>query len=85
MTEISDIFSDNCTDTVYAGENKQRLTRRNYYGQPFVPGYAPKCDDPQTCELIVELTNRLADLEDLLEANPESKKEGAMIIERKSH
>lgn len=45
----------------------ERLTKRNYYGTPYVPGYAPVCDDPRTCELIVLLTERLAQLEDLLD------------------
>lgn len=44
-----------------------RLTKRNFLGNYYVPGYAPFCDDPKTCELIVILTNRLADMEDLLE------------------
>ena len=45
----------------------RRITKRNHYGKAFVPGYAPRCDDPKTCELIVKLTNRLAAFEDLLE------------------
>ena len=45
----------------------KRLTQRNYGGMDFVPGYAPKCDDPPTCEMIVKVVNRLAVLEDLLE------------------
>lgn len=57
-----------------------RLTKRNFNGMIYVPGYAPRCDDPKTCELIVVLVNRLAALEDLFEkygqavyniANPE--------------
>ena len=44
-----------------------RLTQRNFNGMAYVPGYAPRCDDPKTCELIVLLTNCLAALEDLLE------------------
>ncbi len=44
----------------------KRLTQRNFNGMPYVPGYAPRCDDPKTCELIVLLTNRLAALEDML-------------------
>ena len=44
-----------------------RLTQRNYNGMVFVPGYAPRCDDPKTCELIVKMANWLAALEDLLE------------------
>lgn len=47
-----------------------RLTQRNYYGKAFVPGYAPKCEDKQTCELLVKVTERLAFLEDMLE-NPD--------------
>ena len=42
----------------------ERITKRNYYGKAYVPGYAPKCDDPKTCELIVLLVERLAELED---------------------
>lgn len=45
----------------------KRLTQRNYGGMVFIPGYAPKCDDPHTCEMIVKVVNRLAELEDLLE------------------
>ena len=45
----------------------KRLTQKNYGGMVFVPGYAPKCDDPPTCEMIVKVVNRLAILEDLLE------------------
>ena len=45
----------------------KRLTQRNYGGMVFVPGYAPKCDDPPTCEMIVKVVNRLAELEDSLE------------------
>ena len=45
----------------------KRLTQKNYGGMVFVPGYAPKCDDPPTCEMIVKVVNRLAALEDLLE------------------
>lgn len=45
----------------------KRLTQRNYGGMVFVPGYAPKCDDPPTCEMIVRVVNQLAALEDLLE------------------
>ena len=44
----------------------ERITKRNYLGKPYVPGYAPKCDDPKTCELIVLLTERLAELEDMI-------------------
>ena len=44
-----------------------RLTQRNFNGITYVPGYAPRCDDPKTCELIVKLTNQLAAFEDLLE------------------
>ena len=33
----------------------------------YVPGYAPKCRDPATCEMIVKVVNALAALEDLLE------------------
>ena len=42
----------------------KRMTQRNYYGMPFVPGYAPQCRDPATCELIVKLTERVAFFED---------------------
>lgn len=42
----------------------ERLTKRNYYGTPYVPGYAPVCSDPSTCELIMLLVTRLAELED---------------------
>lgn len=45
----------------------KRLTQRNSNGMAFVPGYAPKCDDPKTCELIVKLTSWVAAFEDLLE------------------
>ena len=45
----------------------QRLTRRNYFGKAFVPGYAPKISDAATCELLCKVTERLAALEDLLE------------------
>lgn len=45
----------------------KRLTQRNYGGMVFIPGYAPKCDDPSTCEMIVKVVNRLAEIEDLLE------------------
>lgn len=44
-----------------------RLTHRNYTGMVFVPGYAPKCADPPTCELMVKITNRLALYEDIFE------------------
>lgn len=44
----------------------ERITKRNYYGKAYVPGYAPKCDDPKTCELIVLLVERLAELEDVI-------------------
>lgn len=44
-----------------------RLTQRNRNGIVYVPGYAPRCDDPKTCELIVVLVNHLAAYEDLLE------------------
>ena len=43
-----------------------RLTHRNYNGMVYVPGYAPRCDDPKTCELIVLLANRLSELEDMI-------------------
>ena len=42
-----------------------RLTKRNYYGVPYVPGYAPKCRDSPTCELIMKLAKRLALFEDM--------------------
>ena len=45
----------------------KRMTQRNYYGMPFVPGYAPQCRDPSTCELIVKLTERVAKFEDFFE------------------
>lgn len=45
----------------------KRLTQRNSNGMVFVPGYAPHCNDPKTCELIVKLAECLAALEDLLE------------------
>ena len=64
MNEISAI---NCTDIACAGENMLRLTRRNYYGKAFVPGYAPRCADAATCELLVKITERLAELEDIIE------------------
>jgi len=44
-----------------------RLTARASNGMVYIPGYAPKCDDPATCEMIVKAVNRLAALEDLLE------------------
>ena len=44
-----------------------RLTQRNYFGQPYVPGYAPRCNDVPTCELIVKMTRRLALLEDVIQ------------------
>ena len=44
-----------------------RLTTRNYFGQPYVPGYAPRCNDVPTCELIVKMTRRLALLEDIMQ------------------
>ena len=47
-----------------------RLTQRNYYGKPFVPGYAPRCADATTCELLCKVTERLALLEDALEKCP---------------
>ena len=43
-----------------------RMTRRNYYGIPYVPGYAPICHDTSTCELITRMCERLALLEDIL-------------------
>lgn len=46
----------------------KRLTKRNFLGMAYVPGYAPRTRDVPTCELIVKLTNRLAELEDLLES-----------------
>lgn len=46
---------------------EMRLTQRNYSGMVFIPGYAPRCEDPETCKMIVMITNRLAILEDLLE------------------
>lgn len=45
----------------------KRLTQRNYYGTPYVPGYAPKCRDPDTCKLIMKLTERVAAFEDAWE------------------
>jgi len=44
-----------------------RLTARNCNGMVYIPGYAPKCDDPATCEMIVKAVTWLAALEDLLE------------------
>ena len=44
-----------------------RITQRNYYGKAFVPGYAPKCSDKETCELLCKVTDMLAVFEDLLE------------------
>lgn len=44
-----------------------RLTKRNYYGNAYVPGYAPKCEDDKTRELLCKVTERLAVFEDLLE------------------
>lgn len=41
-----------------------RLTARDAYGRAYVPGYAPRCLDPQTCELLIRLTDRLAEIED---------------------
>lgn len=45
----------------------KRLTQRNYYGKAFVPGYAPRCSDKATCELLCKVTEKLAIFEDLLE------------------
>ena len=47
-----------------------RMTQRNYYGKAFVPGYAPRCEDKQTRELLVKVTERLAAFEDVFE-NPD--------------
>lgn len=44
-----------------------RTTARNHNGMVYIPGYAPKCNDPATCEMIVKAVKMLAALEDLLE------------------
>ena len=44
-----------------------RITKRNYRGAAFVPGYTPKCADAETCELLVKVTERLAFFEDVWE------------------
>ena len=47
-----------------------RLTQRNYFGKAFVPGYAPRCSDESTCELLCKVTERLAIFEDMLDIMP---------------
>lgn len=47
--------------------SSERMTKRNYYGKAYVPGYAPRCEDNATKELLCKVTERLAALEDLLE------------------
>ena len=49
---------------------KGRLTQRNYFGKAFVPGYAPRCSDKETCELLCKVTERLAVFEDMLDIMP---------------
>jgi len=41
-----------------------RLTARDNFGRAYVPGYAPRCSDAQTYELLIRLTDRLAEVED---------------------
>lgn len=62
-----------------------RITQRNYYGKAFVPGYAPKCDDKQTCELIVKLTERLAALEDMLYDGAPSQEAILQVIKKEGN
>lgn len=45
----------------------ERLTLRDYFGNAYVPGYAPVCSDKKTCELVTLLVERVALLEDMLE------------------
>ena len=45
----------------------ERMTKRNYHGKAYVPGYAPRCIDKETCELLWKVVSRLAVFEDLLE------------------
>ena len=42
----------------------KRITARDFKGQAYVPGYAPMCSDAQTYELLIRLTDRLAEVED---------------------
>lgn len=42
-----------------------RLTQRHPNSFAYVPGYAPKCADAETCELLVKVTERLAVFEDI--------------------
>lgn len=51
---------------------KTRITARDAYGRAYVPGYAPQCGDEQTCQLIILLTDKLAEIEDQMEKNNEN-------------
>lgn len=51
----------------------KRFTARDFKGQAYVPGYAPRCADAQTCELLIRLTERLAEIEDEKEKEEERK------------
>lgn len=51
----------------------KRITARDFKGRAYVPGYAPRCLDPQTCELLIRLTERLAEIEDEKEKEEERK------------
>ena len=42
----------------------KRITSRDYFNRPYVPGYAPMCGDKETCELLAKLVDVVCDMED---------------------